>query len=95
VHRTAHDYIVLNDFVKENMLVKGAENQKETPVSQSWMKGADARAKLRMLFKKSQGGFNRIEITFRNFQICFKSIPLKLLLNIGDKFVRPADVHKL
>jgi hypothetical protein len=89
----AHNHIVADCFVKEDVFVEWPEYDEEPPVAESRVSKTAARPKLRMLSEKPAGGFDGIEIMIRYFPVCVERISLKLPLNVRDEIVRLADAH--
>jgi len=93
VHRPAHDGLFAHDLVEEHVLVEGAEDYEEAPVAEARMPEATPWPKLRMLAQKAASGFNRSEVAIRDLPTGVDGLPLELLLNVRDEFVRLADTH--
>ena len=95
MHGAAKHDIATVYLIEDDVLLKWAEDNDESPFAKPGMNQSGIGAKQRMLTDQLAGSFNRFEITFRNIPIRVCCIPFKLTFHVRDKIFGLADAHGL
>ena len=85
VHGATHHHVVAGQLVKQDMLVEGPENDKESPVVKARMLETTARSELRVLSQQPASGFHGGDATLRHFPTGMDHVLLELPLHVRDE----------
>ena len=90
---TPHDYFASDDLIKQDVPVKGTQDDEKSPRREPRMRERQGGADDRMALEQCAGARNRRKVPLGHIPTRALGIPLVLQFGVGNEVVRLADAH--